>query len=347
MSQPTQPPETDLLVPLPAEGEQWDPHTVHTHYFGFAVPEADLGFFLYIRYLPYYPASQGGVQAYQRLDNLATTDCAYYDYEITMPWPTVEGNRFTTANGLSVDFVEPGRLVDITYRSRDGRTSIDVRAAAISPLVARGHVIPGEELRQVAESGGSEQFMHYTGEVVIHGERYEVDSYYPRDRSWRQVRSESREANRHPPTVWTPIYFGEDLAFNQVGIEAADTDPDWLGIYDLPPDAPTYHFAWVSRDGDLRPIVSVRRTVTATHPLLFAPLAMELEAMDDEGDEYQFSGEAIAFAPMMMWPNIASFDSVFRWEDRAGREAFGSVQTMHVEAYAHAMKERVKRPVPS
>jgi hypothetical protein len=33
-----QPPETDLWLPLPSEGQQLDPRAVHTHYFGFSVP---------------------------------------------------------------------------------------------------------------------------------------------------------------------------------------------------------------------------------------------------------------------------------------------------------------------
>ena len=32
------PPQADLILPLPAAGEQWDPYTVHTHYFGLTVP---------------------------------------------------------------------------------------------------------------------------------------------------------------------------------------------------------------------------------------------------------------------------------------------------------------------
>ena len=35
--------DTDLLLPMPAAGEQWDPHLIHTHYFGFCVPEAAIG----------------------------------------------------------------------------------------------------------------------------------------------------------------------------------------------------------------------------------------------------------------------------------------------------------------
>ena len=64
----TQPPETDLIVPLPADGERWDPWTIHTHYFGFTVPEAELGGFLYLRCQPAFALSQGGVVVYRGLD---------------------------------------------------------------------------------------------------------------------------------------------------------------------------------------------------------------------------------------------------------------------------------------
>lgn len=346
MSVDTQPDETDLIIPLPGEGQVWDPHTVHTHYFGFCIPEAEIGVFLYVRYMPYYPLCHGGVLAFQGLENLATTDAAFHDYEITMPWPDIDGGRITTANGLSFDFVEPGRRALLRYRSTDGLTLLDVEATAVTPLLARGHVIPGEELHRSQDPGGSEQFMHYTGTLTLQGRQYPVDCVYPRDHSWRQVRRESRDANVHPPTSWTPIHFGADLTFNQIGIEAPDTEPDWLGVYELPAGTPNHHFAWVVRDGKIQRIEYVRRTVTKTHPLLFAPLAMHIEATDAAGRNYAFDGTAIALSPMMMWPNIAAFDSVFRWTDHAsGRVGFGPVQTMHTEAYAQALKAR--RPATS
>src|SRR5258705_8194181 len=81
----TQPPETDLILPLPATGESWDPHTIHTHYFGFSVPEAALGAFLYVRYQPAFPLAQGGVCIFRGLDNVSPLDMEFLDYEITMP----------------------------------------------------------------------------------------------------------------------------------------------------------------------------------------------------------------------------------------------------------------------
>lgn len=338
MSQNVHAPETDLIVPLPAEGEQWDPYTIHTHYFGFNVPERGLGVFSYIRYLPAFPCAQGGVLVYSGLDNLTTSDLAHHDYQMSMPWPTIEGNRFSLANGLSYDFVEPGRTARLTYRSEDGNTSFDVLADAVTPLAVRGHVMPGEEKHTTQQPGGSEQFMHITGELVLDGERIAVDCHAARDRSWRQVRTEALGANSHPPILWTPVYFDESLAFNQVGWAHPDTKPVWGSAFDLPADAPTHHFAWVSRDGEVRNVTKVHRNDTELHPILLAPTRTEIEAEDDRGDTYRLVGEAVGITPLPSWPNLASFETLFRWTDAEGRVAYGPGQSVWNRKAQRAMK---------
>jgi len=338
MSQNIQAPETDLIVPLPGEGERWDPYTIHTHFFNFAVPERALSVFCYIRYLPAFGASQGGVLAYTGLDNITTADMAHHDYQMSMPWPTIEGNRFTTANGLSFDFTEPGRTAHLTYTSEDGNTSFDVVAEAISPLAARGHVMPGEEKHRTQQPGGSEQFMHTTGELILNGERIDIDSNSMRDRSWRQVRTEALSANSHPPIMWTPVYFDEHFAFNQVGFAHPDTKPVWGAAFDIPRDAPTHHFAWVSRDGEVRNVTRVYRNDLELHPILLAPTVTEIEAEDDRGEVYRLRGEAIACAPLPSWPNLASFETLFRWEDNEGRVAHGVGQSVWNSRAQQAMK---------
>src|ERR1700739_4524447 len=70
MSIQEQAPETDLWLPLPPNGAEIDPHTIHTHYFGFSIPEANLGGFIYIRYQPAFPLSQGGVCIFRGMDNM-------------------------------------------------------------------------------------------------------------------------------------------------------------------------------------------------------------------------------------------------------------------------------------
>jgi len=335
----TQPPETDLLIPKPEPGEQWDPHTIHTHYFGFNIPEHAIGTFAYIRYMPALDMAHAGFMAYQGMENLTLVDCLHHDYNLGCPYPEPDGTAFS-ANGLTFDFVEPGKTAQITYRSADGSCSVDVRADAVTPLAARGHVVPGEELRGSAASGGSEQFMHYTGTLTVDGESYEVDSHAPRDRSWRQVRDEALAANSHPPITWTPVYFGPDLAFNQVGFAAPDTDPLWLDAHDIPEGVPTHHFAWVSVDGEVRDVVRVHRRDTELHPQTLAPLKTEIEAEDETGAQYSLRGEAIGFAPLPAWFNIAAYETLFRWEDDRGHVGYGPGQSVWNHVSQKAMRAK-------
>ena len=85
----THAPETDLLLPLPADGEHWDPHTIHTYYFGFSIPEARIGAFLYLRCQPAFPLSQGGVCVFSGLDNTEPTDLILQIPDLVVHGPVV------------------------------------------------------------------------------------------------------------------------------------------------------------------------------------------------------------------------------------------------------------------
>jgi hypothetical protein len=344
LSTATHLPETDLIVPLP-DGEQWDPHTIHTHYFGFSVPEAQLGAFLYVRYQPAFPLSQGGVCIFRGLDNVTPLDMEFMDYQVTMPWPEIDGTAITTANGLRIEFLEPGRTARVTFASADGSVSLDIVQRAITPLLARGHVMPGEERHHdpARAPGGSEQFMHCTGELVLRDERYEIDCYAPRDRSWRQVRTEQQGgAVAVPPVGWSPMCFGEDLIFNQISIEAPDTEPAWEGLYQVPANRTTHHFAWLYSGGELRPITRVRRNVLEYHPEMYAAVRQEIEAEDEHGRTYGFAGHAIAMAAIPAWPNAGFHDSVYHWEDEQGRVTHCTYQEIWSDKYQRAMNDRAR-----
>jgi hypothetical protein len=321
-------PETDLIGVVAGE-EGFEPHTVHTHYFGFQVPEAGIGAYTYIRYQPYFPLSQGGVVIFQGFDHRVPLDAAHLDYRMTMPYPTVDGPVITTTNGLCVEFLELGRRARITYESPDA--AFDVTQVAVTPLVARGAVIPGENLHASHQPGGSEQFMHCTGELRLHGADYPVDCYMPRDRSWRQSRTEARGGRHESPIAWTPIYFPDaELAFNQVGFESPS----------IPGASPLHHFAWVCDHGELRSVTSVHRSTDALHPYVPAPLRQTIIAEDVTGATYRFTGEALALAPIPSWPNAGTYDSVVRWTDEAGRIGYGPCQGIWYDAFQRLMKER-------
>jgi hypothetical protein len=163
----------------------------------------------------------------------------------------------------------------------------------------------------------------------------------PRDRSWRQSRTEQRGGRHDPPVAWTPIYFPDTrLAFNQVGFESPETEPVWAGALAIPPGAPEYHFAWICADGELREVTDVRRSVDELHPQLPAPLRQTIEARDDSGARYRFTGEAVALAAIPSWPNAGTYDSVVRWTDADGHLGYGPCQGIWYDGFARLMKMR-------
>ncbi len=348
----TYPPSSDLHIPRPADGAIWDPHTVHTHYFGFSIPEERIGGFTYIRYQPAFNLCGAGVSIHRGTDNHSIMDSAYLDYELTMPWPDVSGSTIKTANGLTVDFLEPGREVLVKYEVPGGRTSFTIRQVAVSPLVARAHVVPGEEHHAPPTgeaSGGTEQFMHCSGSLTLAGQDYSIDCFAVRDRSWSQVRSERR--SELAAGVWSPMYFGPDLALNLHSYEHPDLDPAWAGSFDIPADK-TLHYGYVVRGDEIRKIVEARRNVLEYDPIQFVALHQELDIRDESGEEFHFAGQALSLCPIQSWPNVTTHDLTYEWQDGRGRRSYGVAQEIWSQTYHLAMKERfrpmgIRRPAVS
>lgn len=345
----THPGESDLYLPEPTDGAGWDPMTVFTHAELLSVPEPAISIFCYLRALPAYGMSQGGIAIFQGLDNPANVGgIAYLDYNDTAPWPHVGERYFETANGLRIEILDPGRRLRITYRSPDGSTQLDVTQTAITPLLARGHIIPSEaaDSDPAKEPGGSEQFMHNIGELVLNGVTHPIDSTDCRDRSWAQTRSEAANVAGQPPVFWTPMHFGDELTFNQVGCENPATDPLWADLFEIPADRPTHYHGWLQRDGELRGIASVHREAHEHHPTLLVPTKQTIRATDDAGDSYHFEGEALAMAAVPAWTNATLRQALYRWTDQAtGAVAENSGQEIWLDQRyaAHAARRLSER----
>ena len=336
-------PESDLIgLDAAEQPDAYRPHTTHTHYFGFHIPEAGIGCYTYVRLLPFFPAMQGNVIIFQGTRNHQLLDIAHLDYEMTCPWPSIDGQTITTTQGLQIEFVELGKEARVTYRSEDGRAGFELHQVAVSPLIARAAVLPGENLYQTMRPGGTEQFMHCTGELTLHGRTYEIDCMPIRDRSWNQDRSEARRGRIDLPVSWAPVWFDEDLYINTVGLEKADSNPAWAGLLDPPPaDYPGFNFAFVGRRNEVRAVTRVDRNVIEQHPTSHYPLKQEIEVEDETGETYQISGEALAHSPIVAWPHAFAYDSVYRWTNSDGRIGHGSCQGIWYEGYQHAMKRKI------
>lgn len=267
-----------------------------------------------------------------------------------MPWPQIGERTFTSANGLKLEFIEPGRKLRINYQAPDGHTSLDVGQTAVTPLLARGPIIPGEDrdADPARQSGVTEQFMHAKGELVLHGKRDAIDSYDCRDRSWNQVRSEAANTAGMPPICWTPMHFSGHLTFNQVSFEHQKTDPWWKGPFEVPADRPTHHFAWVRVNGEMRNVVKIDRDVHAHHPVLLVPTKQTVEAIDETGQRYRFEGEAIAAGALPTWTNSTLRQIMYRWTNMdTGETAVNSGQEIWLDhRYAtHALRRAAESRV--
>ncbi|MGU3651014.1 DUF7064 domain-containing protein [Mycolicibacterium sp. A43C] len=342
----TQRPETDLWLPTPGPTEVWDPHTVHTYYFGFSVPEAGIGAVMYWRFQPAFPLVGGGIGIYQGTENVRPLDVEHLNWWMTMPWPSYDDtNTLHTANGLTLQVVEPGRRFRIRYESPDGKTKVDIDQTAITPLTARGSLMPSLEKDSdpALAPGGSEQFMRVTGELTLNGRRYDVDCTNIRDRSWSQQRPESQGVVALPPLGWTPICFGPDFAFNGFSFETADTGPAWTGLFDIPEGAPSHQGQpYLIVGSELREVTSIRRDVHEYHPHTFQAVHQTVDITDETGAEHRLVGRAIASASLPMWHNIAFVDSVFRWESEDGRITHNSYQEAWFDTYQRARSASVR-----
>jgi hypothetical protein len=290
--------------------------------------------------MPVFNLCSGGVCLYKGLDNLKGIDVDPCNFLYTMPWPTLsEGNVIETVNGLKVTFLELGKKARVQYESKDGQTHFDITQTAITPLLPRGHVMPHEDKQTdpTQRPGGSEQYMKCIGDLTLNGQDYKVNCYSVRDRSWRQVRTEDEVD--YPPVGWSPICFGEDLVFNQVGYD--DTQV-WKPIFEVDPEKPIYYFAWVITDGEVREVVKVNRNVIRYHPELYSVVEQEIDAEDSKGKKYSFHGEAIAVAHLPSWPNGVFIDGVYKWTDKeSGRVTYCTYQEAWWSKYQRFMRGKV------
>ena len=187
-----------------------------------------------------------------------------------MSWPEVDGNTITTDNGLRIEFPEPGRVAKVSYDSAEADDSFELTqtarhaAAPARPRDARARTTDSdpEPRARVASS----RSWRCTGELVLRRRAL-------RDRLQRGARPLLEPAAQRapglpvPPVGWSPMYFGEDLAFNQVGYEPLDTDPAWAGLYEVPEDAPDLPLGLgAGRRRAAGAGQSVRRNVHEYHP---------------------------------------------------------------------------------
>lgn len=237
----------------------------------------------------------------------------FTDPQVHLPCPA-SFSDFKLENGLKVQAPDP-RTYDITYENALGACSFDLSFRAThqpfdpndpreNPLLdadrATGDTRHGDEW----ENGHFEVKGHITGTLTLRERTYDVDCWDGMDHSWGP-RSEVGTRS----VAWVSVNFGSEMAMHLallISIDGGKVRYDRL------------RFGFVTRNGEVRPIVSAH--VTAQHTQMMA-FQNHIVATDDRGETYEFHGASVSSHPWYSFnPSHVSYQGVFRyhWGDKIG-----------------------------
>lgn len=282
-----------------------DPWWTETTYVAFHVPEAELLGTLYVLARPNLGIALSSVVIARGLRAHAH-EVDFCDPQIHLPCPASYAD-FTLANGLSVR-ADSLTDWDFSYRHRLGYCGFDLHLAGLhrpfDPLD------PAENPAAAARASGDHKVGdawshgHFdlkgriTGELDLHGTRYQVDCYDGMDRSWGP-----RNETPDRATCYVSANFGEQLGV-WLTMTLDVTDPDHIAYHRL-------NSGFVVTHGRLVPIVAARVEATSAGMLAMSD---HIRLTDADGRDYELSGVAIGTRPLGSFnPSISAFQSLMRY----------------------------------
>jgi hypothetical protein len=251
-------------------------------------------------------------------------DMDFADQQYHLPMGDARLSDFRLASGLSVKGHPAPRAWTVTYRSPCRRLRADLEVTALmDPLPLTGSAIEGAgpgfsgfhhatkddqpDIRSGLEPAGHiDQTVRVVGEVVLDGERHEVDGVAQHDHSWSP-----RAEYHHSEGNFDQLHFGEELS---MVVQSRPVDGE---------DRVTH--AYVLRGSEVR---QVREVSLAYRREGYGASAVEYHVVDATGERYDITGERTTSWELDMGPNIYIAFDQFRmsWD---GREGVGETQWHH------------------
>jgi hypothetical protein len=283
--------DDELHTPRPG-----DPTWAETCWFAAQVPERSIGIWTYplfrtnlgVMSTSVYVWGPEGSELWQQ---------PYYRLYWHQPIP--EGLRLTdfeAPTGLAYRRLEPLTSYEVRYTDGDA-ISLEMRFDAIH----RPH-----ELGIAEDYGHIDQLGRITGELVLHGERIEIDCVEMRDRTW-SPRRERRDR------TWLTYSYGAvdgETAFHCATRVNRELEQQLLGGFTL-------------RGGAMHELTEGRRR--AERDAEGRPKRIVVEGRDETGAEVQVVGDVVSQMAMHTSPYLC-FISQVRWELPDGSIAWGEDQ---------------------
>jgi hypothetical protein len=291
---------------------------VETSYFGFNIPEHQINAEIYHWYHPVLGVSSGGVIIYRgKKPTLPAAD--FCDYRSFMPMPK-DIIGCVQSSGVRIDMLEPNKRFRIQYEDAPRATRFDFEADAIMPLPVRWN------------GGHLTQAMRVRGTLTLRGREYAIDSYFLRDRSWGDPRTE--KPLPIPALHWGGAVFNDHFAFHVASFDSPKHHPEWANTYPNIKDQQNHLWGWVWANDRLVGITSVDQRMFHAADGLF-PDRVELRIEDHDGGIYDINGTVVAGIPFNAWDNMTTYWCLGRWECN-GYVGYGDLQNCVWNDYAQA-----------
>ncbi|AMN45898.1 hypothetical protein ACG33_01985 [Steroidobacter denitrificans] len=289
-----------------------------TSYFGFNVPEHALNGEIYIWFHPILKIMSVSVYIW-RCFHASTLSCDYVNHYHYLPFPDGDIGDYTIDEiGLRIRVLEPLRTVQIEFRDAERDVELSLLLRAIMPPAVR--------------PGGFHftQAMRTSGTLRLHDERFTIDGWFTRDRSWGQER---RETSRLiPPFTWMAGVVDDDFAFHVLAFDSVDGAPDWLSRYQLA-DFENLVWGYVRQDGETQPLIAARKSTRRGADGL-SPTGYSLVLRDAAGVSHEIHGEVRARMPWQTWQNINVHFCQTRWHCARGI-GWGDSQDIQQNDFIH------------
>jgi len=273
-----------------------------TSYFGFNIPEHRLNGEIYVWFHPILKVISASVYIWRGL-NVSTLECDYVNHYHFLPFPENGIADYTIPDiGLKIKVLEPLKSIHISFADPDRGVSFELRLDAIMPPGGRPN------------SKHFTQAMRTRGDLDLYGEKFKIDGYFSRDRSWGEER---REVSRMmAPMSWMVGVWDDDFAIHVVASDSPDRNPDWSARYEMEPGAELM-WGYVFRDGSLFPVTKASKLTIREHDGI-SPRLILLDFEDAGGKSHSLRGEVWARMPWQTWQNMTTHFCLTRWQNERG-----------------------------
>ncbi len=304
-------PDDDALHTAVMSDRWWE---TETSWFSFHHPERRLGGWLYTMVRPNIGTVAGGAWVWDHTAHLPW-DVLYSANYTALQLPADADLRdITLPTGVSMRVVEPTQTYVLGYDDGD-RLHLRLQFDG---------VMPPEPLAAVGSTFGSahhfDQFGRVTGQVVIGGERVDIDCLAMRDRTWGP-----RPENRPRQAAYVTGAVSADHAF--------------LAVTDTRPDSDPIAYGFLRRDGQTVSLAAGQRRVVR-HEQHGWVEQVSITATDVAGRELTAVGTPVS-RMIVDRHTFIDINSLIRW-DVDGETAWGEDQDMWpVHRFAAARRDRL------